>query len=71
MKFFLISFGSECKTRCSISLSSLISLEKMSTRQKPEFVANLFAIYNELPKPLQFARERFEETIKDPNTILD
>ena len=47
------------------------TIEKMSTRQSPEFVSTLFAIYNELPKPLQFARERFEESVKDPNTILN
>ena len=47
------------------------TIEKMSTRQKPEFISTLFAIYNELPKPLQFAKEKFEESVKDPNTILN
>lgn len=46
-------------------------IEKMSTRQDPEFIKILFSIYDELPKPLQFAREGFEESVKDPNVILN
>ena len=46
-------------------------IERMSTRQDPEFISTLFSIFDELPKPLQFAKERFEETIKNPNTILN
>ena len=46
-------------------------IEKMSMRQNPEFIRILSTIYAELPRPLQFERDRFEETIKDPNTILN
>ena len=46
-------------------------IEKMSTRQDPEFIKNLFAIYEELPKPLQFSKETFEDTVQNPNTILN
>ena len=47
------------------------TIEKMSTRQNPEFVSTLFSIYNELPKPLQFAKEKFDDSVKNPNTILN
>ncbi|ABK78420.1 conserved hypothetical protein [Cenarchaeum symbiosum A] len=46
-------------------------IEKMSMRQKPEFASALRAIYDELPKPLQFESERFDESIRDPGTILN
>ena len=46
-------------------------IEKMDTRQDPEFVKMLFSIYEELPKPLQFARGGFEESVMDPNVILN
>lgn len=53
------------------NLRIVATIEKPSTRQNPEFIATLFAIYNELPKPLQFGREKFEESVRDPNTILN
>ena len=31
----------------------------------------LFTLYQELPTPLQFAPEGFDESIKDPNIILN
>jgi len=46
-------------------------IEKMNTRQDPEFIKSLFSMYNELPRPLQFASEGFTESIKDPNIILN
>ncbi len=46
-------------------------IEKMDTRQDPEFIKMLFSIYEELPKPLQFARGGFEESVMDPNVILN
>ena len=46
-------------------------IEKMDTRQDPEFIKILFSIYEELPKPLQFARGGFEESVRDPNVILN
>ena len=46
-------------------------IEKMSMRQDPEFIKTLFSIYNELPRPLQFARDGFEESVKDPNVLLN
>ena len=47
------------------------TIEKNRTRQKPGFVSALLSIYNELPRPLQFAREKFEESVKDEGTILN
>jgi len=52
------------------NLRILPVIEKMSTRNDPEFLKKLFAIYEELPRPLQFARDGFEESIKNPDVIL-
>ncbi len=46
-------------------------IEKMSTRQDPKFIKALHSIYCELPKPLQFEKEKFEESIKNPEIILN
>ena len=46
-------------------------IERMSTRKDPEFISTLFSIFDELPKPLQFAKENFEESVKNTNTILN
>jgi len=46
-------------------------IEKMSTRSDSEFIKKLFAIYEELPRPLQFAKDGFEESIKNPDVILN
>jgi len=52
------------------NLRILPVIENMSTRNDPEFLKKLFAIYEELPRPLQFARDGFEESIKNPDVIL-
>jgi len=52
------------------NLKILPVIEKMSTRNDPEFLKKLFTIYEELPRPLQFARDGFEESIKNPDVIL-
>ena len=46
-------------------------IEKMSTRNDPEFIKALLSIFNQLPRPLQFGRETFEDSIKNPNIILN
>jgi hypothetical protein len=46
-------------------------IEKMSTRNDPEFISTLFSIFEQLPKPLQFRIDGFEESIRDPYTILN
>jgi len=52
------------------NLKILPIIEKMSTRNDPEFLKKLFAIYEELPRPLQFARDGFKESVKNPDVIL-
>ena len=47
------------------------AIDTMDTRQDPEFINSLLAIFGELPKPLQFGRETFEESIMDPDVILN
>jgi hypothetical protein len=46
-------------------------IESMKIRDDADFVKMLVEIYNELPMPLQFDREHFERTMKDPKTILN
>lgn len=46
-------------------------IEKMSTRQDPKFIKTLYSIFEELPKPLQFEKEHFNESIKNPEIILN
>ena len=46
-------------------------IETNKTRNDPEFVSTLFDIFTQLPKPLQFGRDRFEESVRDPKTILN
>ncbi|EGG42766.1 hypothetical protein Nlim_0321 [Candidatus Nitrosarchaeum limnium SFB1] len=53
------------------NLKLVPTIENIDTRLEPEFIKSLFAIFLELPKPLQFARDSFEESIKDPNIILN
>ncbi len=47
------------------------TIESTARRQDNEFIDSLFKIYKELPTPLQFKKENFAESIKDPSTILN
>jgi len=47
------------------------TIEPMKTRQTDEFVNAVFSIFEELPRPLQFDRSRFAESIHDPQVILN
>lgn len=47
------------------------SIEKTDTRKDPDFIKTLYSIFLELPKPLQFAKDGFEESVKDQNIILN
>ena len=47
------------------------TIEKMNSRDDPEFVRSLLVIYDELPRPLQFTREKFEESVRDPRFLLN
>jgi len=52
------------------NLKIVPNIEHYVTRLDKEFLNSLLTIYEELPKPLQIAKENFSESIKDPNTIL-
>lgn len=47
------------------------TIETMETRRDPEFVSSLLGIFDELPSPLQFGREKFGESVADPDVILN
>lgn len=47
------------------------TIDTMETRQDPSFVSSLLSIFDELPRPLQFGRETFKESVADPEVILN
>ena len=53
------------------NLKLVPTIEKMTTREDPQFVKSLYSIFLELPSPLQFNKDKFEESVKDPNVILN
>jgi hypothetical protein len=53
------------------NLKLVPTIEGMSTRNDEGFIKELYDIFLELPKPLQFAKEKFAESVKDPNIILN
>lgn len=53
------------------NLKLIPTIEKMTTREDPEFAKSLYSIFQELPKPLQFNKDRFEESLMDTNVILN
>ena len=52
------------------NLKIVPTIEQNITRTHEDFVKALREIYDELPKPLQMTRDSFEESVRDPNTIL-
>lgn len=53
------------------NLKLVPTIESMDIRKNPEFIKSVYSIFLELPKPLQFAKESFEQSIKDPNIIIN
>ncbi len=53
------------------NLKLVPTIESMSTRVDPNFISTLYEIFLELPTPLQFEKENFEKSIKDPKTIIN
>ncbi len=53
------------------NLKLIPTIEKMSTRKDPEFIKSLYSIFQELPKPLQFSNEEFDDSVKNPDVILN
>ena len=53
------------------NLKMVPTIECMSTRKDPKFINTLYEIFLELPTPLQFEKENFERSIKDPQIIIN
>ena len=53
------------------NLKLVPTIECMSTRKDPNFIKELYEIFLELPRPLQFSKENFEDTVKNPEIILN
>jgi len=52
------------------NLKLVPTIDYMLTRKDPNYIETLYEIYLELPVPLQFEKENFKESIKDPQTII-
>src|SRR3990172_6805553 len=52
------------------NLKIVPTIEQNITRTQDDFVKTLHEIYDELPRPLQMTRNNFEESVRDPYTIL-
>jgi hypothetical protein len=50
--------------------AKLVPVIETIARRQDEFINYLFKIYEELPRPLQFKRENFAESVRDQRTIL-
>ena len=53
------------------NLKLIPTIESMSNRQDPKFIKALYEIFMELPRPLQFEKEKFETSVKDPQVIIN
>jgi hypothetical protein len=53
------------------NLKLIPTIENQSIQEDTDFAQTLFDIFLELPKPLQFGKENFKESIKDPETIIN
>ena len=53
------------------NLKLIPTIENQSIQEDSEFSQTLYEIFLELPKPLQFGKESFKESIKDPETIIN
>ncbi len=53
------------------NLKLIPTIESMNTRRDPKFIKTLNEIFMELPRPLQFEKENFEKSIKDPQVIIN
>ncbi|MGH1521668.1 MAG: HD domain-containing protein [Nitrosopumilus sp.] len=53
------------------NLKLVPTIENMKTRNDVGFINTLYEIFLELPTPLQFEKENFKESIKDPQIIIN
>lgn len=63
-----ISIQADCAYE---NLKFIPTIESMTTREDPNFIKTLYDIFMELPLPLQFQKEKFEESVKDPHVIIN
>jgi hypothetical protein len=60
------------QAKCSYeNLKMIPTIESMATRNDPKFISSLYEIFLELPSPLQFEKENFEKSVKDPQVIIN
>ncbi len=53
------------------NLKLVPTIECMVTRKDPKFIKTLYDIFLQLPTPLQFEKENFEDSVKDPQIIIN
>jgi len=53
------------------NLKLVPTIEYMTMRQDPNFIKTLHEIFLELPTPLQFEKENFDESVKDQQIIIN
>ena len=53
------------------NLKLVPTIDYLETRKDPNFIKTLYEIFLELPTPLQFEKENFEESVKDSQTIIN
>jgi len=53
------------------NLKLVPTIEGMSTRKDPKFIKTLYDIFLQLPTPLQFEKENFEDSVKNPQIIIN
>ena len=53
------------------NLKLIPTIENMTTRKDPNFINTLYEIFLQLPTPLQFEKENFEKSVKDPQVIIN
>ncbi|MFB5620946.1 MAG: HD domain-containing protein, partial [Nitrosopumilus sp.] len=53
------------------NLKLIPTIESIITRNDPKFIESLYKIFLELPRPLQFEKENFEKSVKDPQVIIN
>jgi len=51
-------------------LKLITTVESLKKRSDNRFISNIFSIYDEMPKPLQFTRIGFTDSVKNKNTVF-
>jgi len=51
-------------------LKLITTVESVKKRSDNRFISNIFSIYDEMPKPLQFTRIGFTDSVKNKNTVF-